>query len=346
MGADGWSEPDAGVLAVLRRAGAFAVIPHVLPDVDALGSAEALCRLLRAAGKAAWVFAPEVPELYRWALDASLCAAGEPGPGLVRVAIDTARADRLQVPGPVAVNLDHHEDNPRFGAEADWVEVAPSCSCLLPPLAEAMGVPVAGALADAIYRGLVGDTECFRVNTGPEAFRWAAWLTERGADAEGTAERFWRRSPGFWGYLAAVEGLAVELGAPAPPGGQGAALQGPYALRVAPIPAELPRRFALRPFENALLPGHLSAPPRGGLAILQEGASGVRVRLRARGVDVLPLAHALGGGGHPQAAGVQMVGVGLSEALVRLRAAWMLEAGQPAESAPAPGDRFGPATMG
>jgi len=304
--------PDPGVLDALRADGEFAVIPHVLPDVDALGSAEGLCRILRATGRRASVHAPDVPDIYRWALAPELCGDGEPAPRVTRIAIDTARAARLQIAGDAAVNIDHHEDNPGFGTRANWVAVAPSCTCLLWPVAEALGVPVRGELATALYRGLVGDTECFRVNLSPEAFGWAARLAAAGADCEGTAERFWQRSPGFWGYLAAVERAAFEV-----EGGEAG-----VPVRVVPIAADLPGRHALLPYENALLPGHLSPPEGGILAILQGGKNGVRFRLRSRGVDVLPLAHALGGGGHPQAAGVQMAGAGLDEAVAALRAVW------------------------
>ena len=306
------------MVEALQAGDGFAVIPHVLPDVDALGSAEGLCRILRGAGKRAWVFAPDVPGIFQWALAEEVRGTGEPGPDLVRIGIDTARPDRLQIPGPVAVNIDHHEDNPHFGQTANWVAVAPSCTCLLPGLAQALRVPVEARLATALYTGLVGDTECFRVNLGGDAFTWAAWLAERGADCEGTAERFLRRSPGFWGYLAAVERAGYLLEGPeGAAGGRGAP-----GVRVVPIPADLPTRFELLHYENALLPSHLTPPAAGILAILQEGRSGVRFRLRSRDVDVLPLAHALGGGGHPQAAGVMLAGAGLPEAERRLREAW------------------------
>lgn len=302
--------PDAGLLEALAAGGEFAVIPHVLPDVDALGSAEGLCRILRAAGYRAAVHAPDLPALYAWALPEDVRAQADPAPDAVRVAIDTARADRLQLPGPAELNIDHHEDNPAFGSRANWVCVAPACTCLLAPLAEALGVGLTPQLATALYRGLVGDTECFRVNLSPAAFAWAERFAAAGADCEGTAERFWARSPGFWGYLAAVEAGAFELRGP-----------GGTPLRVVPIAAELPARYALLPYENALLPGHLAPPAGGILAILQEGKSGVRFRLRSRAVDVLPLAHALGGGGHPQAAGVQLAGADLRRAQEALRAA-------------------------
>ena len=313
----GLAVPEALVEA-LRGGDGFAILPHRLPDVDALGSAAALCRILRASGRRAAVYAVDVPGIYDWALPAEVRGDGEPPVGAVRVAVDTARADRVSCPGPVALCIDHHEDNPGFGRVASWVVPATSCTCLLPAVALALGVAVDRVIATALYAGLVGDTECFRVNLGPEAFRFAAWLADRGADCEGTAEAFGRRSPGFWAYLAAVEGSALTW-------------EGTVPCRVVPIDAGLPERFALRPYENALLPSHL-LPPRGGvLVVLQGGRDNVRFRLRSRGVDVLPLAHALGGGGHPQAAGVVLRGVSLHEALERLRAAWAEVAARPAD---------------
>lgn len=303
-----WPTPDPAVVDVLQSARAVAVIPHILPDVDALASAEGLCRLLRASGCDAWAHVPELPEIHAWALDPTLRRTDGPAAGVLRVAVDTARPERLQVPGPVDVNIDHHEDNPGF-APANWVQSAPSCSCLLAPLAAALRIPVAGPLATSLFRGLVGDSEGFRVQDRPETFAWAAHLAACGADAGDCLESFARRSPGFWAYVAEVEAA-------------GRLLPGPVPLHVVPIPQHLPDRFNLRPYEAALLPSHLTPPAGGILAILQEGERGVRFRLRSRGVDVLPLAHALGGGGHPQAAGVQMVGARLLEAEAALRRAW------------------------
>ena len=307
-----WPAPDPAVVERLRSAPTVAVIPHILPDVDALASAEGLCLTLRAIGHEAWAHVPELPDIYSWALDPSLRRTDAPDAGALRVAVDTARPDRLQLPGPVAVNIDHHEDNPGF-APVNWVRSAPACSCLLAPLAGALGVPVTGPLATALFRGLVGDSEGFRAQAEPETFAWAAHLAACGADTVASLEAFAQRSPGFWAYLAEVEGA-------------GHVLAGDVPLHVFPIPRDLPGRFALRPYEAALLPSHLTAPAGGILAILQEGERGVRFRLRSRGVDVLPLAHRLGGGGHPQAAGVQMAGARLGDAEAALRHAWELEA--------------------
>ena len=303
-----WPEPPARLLGALARTPSVAVIPHVLPDVDALASAEALCRVLRAAGHEAWAHVPELPEIYAWALDASLRREGAPEPGTLRLAVDTARPDRLQIPGPVHLNVDHHEDNPGFG-EVAWIITTPSCSCLSAPLAQALEVPVRGPLATAIFRGLLADTEGFRIEEGAQAFAWGAWLAARGADLVGSAEAFARRSPSFWSYLAEVQSAATHM-------------VGVVPLLLVPVPKDLAARHALLPYEHALLPSHLSPPPGGVLAILQEGPRGVRFRLRSRGVDLLPLAHALGGGGHPQAAGVQLAGADLATARQQLLEAW------------------------
>lgn len=290
----------------LGTATAWAVVPHRLPDVDALAAGAALCLVLRAKGRVAHLAAPEVPDVHRWVLPEGM--GGDTAPTGALIAVDTARRERLQVGGAVALNIDHHEDNPGYGA-VNWVVAAPSCTCLVAGLAEALAVPVTPALATLFYIGLYGDTEGFRVGAHAQAFRWAARFAAAGADTEWVAEQYHRRSPGFWAYLAAAEASAVEL-------------PGPSTCRVVPIARELPARYGLRPYENALLPSYISPPAGGVLVILQEGRDNVRLRLRSRGVDVLPLAHALGGGGHPQAAGVVLQGVDLPAALDRLRIAW------------------------
>jgi phosphoesterase RecJ-like protein len=301
--------PPPALLAALRGRGEWAVIPHLLPDVDALASATALCLVLLRCGCRARVYAPEVPAIYRWVLQPELLGEGEPPPHWARIGVDTARPERLQLRGDVLVNIDHHEDNPGYGA-LHWVEPAPACTCLVAQVAAGLGVDLDPRLATALYAGLVGDTEGFRVQATAATFGWAARFAAAGADTEEVAEAFQRRSAGFWAYLAAVEGAALDW-------------EGAHPCRVVPIPAELPQRFALQPYENALLPSHLAPPRDGLLIILQGGREQVRFRFRSRGLDLLPLAHALGGGGHPQAAGSVMQGVSLDEALERLHRAWV-----------------------
>ncbi len=306
-----------GFVAGLRQTDGFVVVPHLLPDVDALASAAALCTVLRRLGKRAWVEAPDVPDLHAWVLDPALRRADSEGG--VRIAVDTARPERLQVPGPVALCLDHHEDNPGFAEVVDWVAPAPSCTCLVAALADALGLKTDAALATTLYAGLLGDTSGFREIGGPDAFAWAERFARAGADCGGVAERFHRRSPGFWSLLAEVQVGARRLAAPgAPP------------LHAVPVTADQPLRHGIDPYEHAMLPTHLSPPPGGVLVVLQEGAHGVRLRLRSRGYDVLPLAHLLGGGGHPNSAGVQLRGHGLAAGEQRLVAAWAQLAGVPA----------------
>ncbi len=316
--AGGLTVPRA-LVAGLNGADGFVIVPHVLPDVDALASAAALCTVLRHMGKRARVEAPEVPDLHAWVLDPALQRAD--AAAAVRIAVDTARPERLQVPGPVTFCLDHHEDNPGFGVEADWVTPAPSCTCLVAALADALGVEADGALATTLYAGLLGDTSGFREVGGPDAFAWAERFARSGADCGAAAERFHRRSPGFWALLAEVEGAMGWLTAPgAPP------------LAAVAVTVDQPRRHGIGPYEHAMLPTHLSPPAGGVLVVLQEGVQGVRLRFRSRGHDVLPLAHLLGGGGHPTSAGAQLRGIGLDGAQERLVAAWAHLAGVPAGS--------------
>ncbi len=299
--------PEDGLLRFLRGLKRAVVVPHILVDVDALATAEGMCRLLERIGVKAAALVPERPDIFAWALDERLRVREAPA-GIPRIAVDTARPERLQVVGPVDVCIDHHEDNPGF-APLHWVQAAPSCTCLVAGLAEALGVEVDAPLATVLYRGLAGDTQGFTVGLEPNVFRWAARWVEAGADAEGVSEDLQRRSPGFWSYLSQVEQGGVSL-------------DGPVPMRVVGVARGLPERYSLLPYEHALLPNHILPPPGGVLVILQEGSSGVRFRIRSRGLDILPLAHRLGGGGHPHAAGVQMQGVGLAAARDALLAAW------------------------
>jgi len=93
------------------------------------------------------------------------------------------RGVRDRAPGTVVLNLDHHEDNSRYGTLAC---VDPSCAStteLLYRLFRAEGWTVTTAIAESLYTGLVTDTGAFMFsNTTPRAHRMAADLLELGVD--------------------------------------------------------------------------------------------------------------------------------------------------------------------
>src|SRR5437868_3829999 len=130
----------SGIAATLRTARQVAVITHIHPDGDAVGSAMALVRILRHLGVAAHPILPDaLPHNFQF-LDPEdeTCVAGDPraehriaGADVIAV-VDVSRSDRLgRLMQPVLaaagrrICIDHHADGD-FPAHEQVVDPAAS----------------------------------------------------------------------------------------------------------------------------------------------------------------------------------------------------------------------------
>jgi bifunctional oligoribonuclease and PAP phosphatase NrnA len=198
----------AEVAGVLARPGERLVVTaHHNPDGDAIGSMLGLGRALRAAGQDVVLAHPD-PEPVPSDL-AFLVAPGErilPAPpddlpARVLVAVDCASGRRLwhepvHEGARLVVNIDHHQDNTRFG-DLNLVEPrASSTAEVIAGVLEAAGLPLTADVAGPLYVGLVTDTGRFGYsNTRPEAHRLAAALVEAGVDPAEMARRLYEEQP-------------------------------------------------------------------------------------------------------------------------------------------------------
>ncbi|MFN8222551.1 MAG: bifunctional oligoribonuclease/PAP phosphatase NrnA [Gaiellales bacterium] len=185
------TELDAAV-AVLLEGDRFAVTTHENPDGDAYGSLLALHLALQALGKDSVMVVGDqpIPIEYRL-LDLSrhglLTAPPEDIASRTLIAVDCAQESRISAKGlseltPVALNVDHHHDNTRFGAVDLVVGDASSCGEVLADVFAAAGVELTPEIALALYVALVTDTGRFQYgNTTPKSLRLAATLVEAGA---------------------------------------------------------------------------------------------------------------------------------------------------------------------
>lgn len=185
----------AEVAAALLAPDARPVIAaHHNPDADAIGSMLGLARALTAAGQGVTLAHPDVP-----AVPADLEFLLAPGEEILAavpadlaertfVTVDCASELRLW-PEPVhegagvVVNIDHHQDNTRFGDLNLVVPDASSTAEVLMAVIEAAGVPLTADIAVPLYAGMVTDTGRFGYsNTRAATHRAAAALLEAGVD--------------------------------------------------------------------------------------------------------------------------------------------------------------------
>jgi len=94
------------------------------------------------------------------------------------------------------VNIDHHQDNPRYG-DLNLVDVnAASTTLIVYEVFKAGDYPVDAEVATALYVGLVTDTGRFQYsNTTPEAHRVAADLMELGCDVDEVGRQVYQSIP-------------------------------------------------------------------------------------------------------------------------------------------------------
>ena len=300
----------AAVVEALRSHDRFLLITHENPDGDALGSLLATKFALDALGKDAVMYlygeAP-LPQEYRFMpLDGLTRIVPEDASERVLVALDCANERRLG-PDPtllarvaLAVNIDHHHDNSRFGAINLVVPKASSTAEVLRDVLRELGVEVTPKIAEALYIALVTDTGRFQYsNTTAKALRLAAELVEAGADVHRV----------FQGVYESVEFAKLKLLARALERAQvyeGGAIVVSYLLRT-----DFHEVGAAEPYSEGII-DYLRAVEGSEMAVLirepprTDGlAPSRRVSLRASTdeLDVSAIARKSGGGGHRQAAG-------------------------------------------
>jgi phosphoesterase RecJ-like protein len=290
----------AAVCARMRQREDVAVAVHGKPDIDCLASAVAMIDLLGQLGsKATFHLDPSEP-LPRsgFFLEAESIVRELPPAGQTIYVMDTGSFARMALPvdrwDGVVVNIDHHQDNARFG---DLVLVrgdASSTAEIVCDLARALDLKPALHAVTALYAGISFDTGHFRhQSTSAHTFECAAWLVAAGAQpTQIYAEMYEHRS---------LAGLKLWARAAA----GSVAVAGGRAL-IAKLTRADYAACGADENETELIVESLRAIDGVEVAALvkeQTSGSRVRVSLRSEGVDVSAVAALRGGGGHRLAAG-------------------------------------------
>jgi phosphoesterase RecJ-like protein len=321
----------ARALKILSSAPEVCLACHVRPDGDALGSMLAVANALtalrqRGASHPASVFASfgdqpfEVPGALRFlpGTDRLCQPAGYPRRPAVMVTFDAASADRLGLLAGNAARadelivLDHHASNAGFGTVRLVDPGAAATAVLARELIARLGVELSRDIALPLYAGLVTDTGSFKFSTTPRTHHLAAELLAVGIDPGVTARELFDRAPyGYLQLLSAVLGRACLE--PAAVAGRGlvwtTVTRDDRAVAGLPLDVVEPVIDVLRRTDEAEV-----------AVVLKESDGGDwLVSARSKGaVDVGRACQALGGGGHPAAAGFTATG-SAAEAIAALR---------------------------
>ncbi|GAC1473063.1 MAG: bifunctional oligoribonuclease/PAP phosphatase NrnA [Chloroflexota bacterium] len=295
---------------LIQDAHRIAVMAHVNPDADAIGSVLGLSRGMNEIGKdVVPALSDPVPDYARFLPGSERIVSTLPAENFdLYIFADAAEIHRVgdiylsepsRFTSGTLLNIDHHRTNPGYGT-VNYVDPhASSTSEMSYRLLHRLGAPIDANTATALLFGIVGDTGSFRNGaTTPGSLEVAAHLLEHGAAGQQIAHQLFERktfgAARLWGKIVSTIELDRERSIVF-------ACLSQLMLAEEGVTVDETEGVAeyLRGVQEAVV-----------VMLLKENDDGdVRVSMRSRPeVDVSAIATALGGGGHRQAAGCTVPG--------------------------------------
>ena len=286
---------------ILKNKKDIALVSHVQPDGDAIGSILGLGLALIKSGKTVQIINPDgVPQMFTFL----------PGCDLVRrsflyvpdtvVLMDCTDLDRI---GPLReftadaeniINIDHHISNGFFGGINLVDTGAAATGEIAYALVKALGVEMDAEIASSLYTAIVTDTGSFQFeNTTFQTHLIAAELLKHGTDLATIRTYLWESTP-----LESIRLITETL----------TTLELDETCRIAwvTMPYEVFQRFGSTTEHLEGIVNYAKSIRGVEIAIVfkEYEPNRIKVGLRSkRVVDVNKLAQSLGGGGHKRASG-------------------------------------------
>ena len=294
----------------LREHQHFAILSHVRPDGDALGSQLALALSLQQLGKNVRVWNEEgMLEKYSFLPRAELLTKP---PAIadevdVAIALDTAIQNRLGTAfaavgsAKIWINIDHHRSNPSYGDLVIIDPSAPATGEIIFRLIKSQGLPFNHDIAENLYAAISTDTGSFQYpKTSALTFEIAAELVRAGGlDVGQLSQQLYESYP-----RRRLELLRELL----------RTMRFSECDRVASfsLSSKTAAELAALPEDNEGLIDHLRAIRGVIVAVFFEELADGKVRLSMRSkdeaIDVCAICQKFGGGGHTLAAGARIRG--------------------------------------
>ena len=295
---------------VLRGNQCFAILSHVRPDGDALGSQLALALSLQQLGKDVRIWNEDgMLEKYSFLPRAELLTK-PPSTAIdvdVAVALDTAIQNRLGTTlaavgsAKIWINIDHHRSNPGYGDLVIIDSSAPATGEIIFRLIKSQDLPFNHDIAENLFAAISTDTGSFQYpKTSARTFEIAAELVRVGGlDVGQISQQLYENYPRR--RLELLRDLLRTMRF----GEDGRVASFSLSLKTA---ADL----AVLPEDNEGLIDHLRAIRGVIVAVFFEELAGGKVRVSMRSkdeaVDVCAICQKFGGGGHTLAAGARIRG--------------------------------------
>lgn len=295
---------------IFRTRQSFALMSHVRPDGDAIGSQLALGHALEELGKTVYYWNQDgLPDSLKFLPGAKKIQRPPAEPILVDVAValDTATKVRLgasclhaAAKAELWVNIDHHISNPLYG-DRNYVDAtSPATGQIVFDLLKAWNMPITAATRDAIYVAVSTDTGSFQyASTTAHTYRMAAELIDAGLEVGRINALTYDNHP--YRRISLLRSLLNTL-----------ELHADQRLACWEMTEATRMELALQADDSEGLIDMIRAIQGVQVAAffeeLAEGQIRVSLRSKDHSVNVCEVAMAFGGGGHALAAGIRMPG--------------------------------------
>jgi len=298
------------IVAAMRSAQRIAVVAHVRPDGDAIGSVLGLALSLRAMGKQVTALLEDgVPENLAFlpGSDTIIQPGTEPLEIDLAIALDTATHERigerckaLLDTAPLLVNIDHHPTNPGYGALNLIDAGSPATGQIIYDLLSAHGLPIDDAVRQNLFIAISTDTGSFQFSsTNARTHRIVAEMIEAGLDTARLSQLVYQSYP--LRRLELMRAMLNEMKFRAD--GRIASWQ---------LRQQLMDDIAMQPGDTEGLIDTLRMIEGVVSCVIFEDVPGGKVRVSARSkhprLDVSAVCGQFGGGGHRMASGARMRG--------------------------------------
>lgn len=301
--------PFAAIGRALRDHQRFAVLSHVRPDGDALGSQIALTLSLQALGKDVKTWNEDgMLEKYSFVPHADILVQPptQSEDFDVAIALDTATQNRLGKAGEAVrsaklwINIDHHPSNPKYGDLVFIDAHSPATGQILFELMKSEQLPMNRAIAENLFLAISTDTGSFQYpNTSARTFEIAAELVRAGVDVGQLSQQTYENYP-----RRRIELLRALL--------DDMRFDADGKIASFSLDSKTAAEIGAKPEDNEGLIDHIRAIEGVIVAIffeeLVDGKVRVSMRSKSESADVCAICQKFGGGGHKLAAGARVRG--------------------------------------
>ncbi|MGA1845346.1 MAG: DHH family phosphoesterase [bacterium] len=298
----------APIVQKIKGCSSCVIVSHENPDGDSLGAQIGLALGLKKLGIKNQIRCKDpVPSIYDFLPGTELLIPSRSvriGQGDILVVLDCGNLERTGIsfiphPPPMVINIDHHVSNTGFG-HINWVDRGASATSeMVFHLLQCLAVAIDPFIATNLYTGILTDTGSFEYsNTTAQCLDIASQLVRAKADPHAISSAVYDRKS-----LPAIRLMGHVLSDMEIHHDQSVAL-----LTVTRQLLEDLNATYEDTEELVVIPQQIESI-RISILIKELDDEEFKVSLRSKGrLDVSQIAERLGGGGHPNAAGIKMKG--------------------------------------